>query len=324
MSFFIPKNPNNTSDKNNPLRFFDDFLPNGFDLLYNRFYNYEVTMDIPSDDYPNDKISVYYIVEYSKDDGFIVVENSGFFRDDNTSKQFTVYLKDKIQQLLDEESCSSIKYTNEAIMQKDSVDAQKTLIHTLLSRTAYFIENNLHQICDKKYLHQCQTALVKYIREIEQYYPDYISNKQTTYSKYLKPKTTSSTQSLKMVSRKYNNLDGLLDMLKDEGFLEKSLSLELFQKAFDVSDIETPLNIKWIKMSYKKCYYTAALELVQLLEKKEYIAGYSYKQLSRIFVQSDNTPIPENGWKEANYRKERRKRGKNSILDDISRIVNNF
>ena len=130
--------------------------------------------------------------------------------------------------------------------------------------------------------------------------------------------------SLKMINSKYKRLDVLLDLLKEDGFLEPTLSIELFQKVFDGNKIDKPLNIEWTKISYKKCYYTAALELIQLLEKKKYITGYSYRQLSKIFVQNDGSPINESSWKEVSYRKENRKKGKNPILDDISSIVNRF
>ena len=313
------------SDITNPIRFFEYFFPEGFDKMYDNFFKFNTNKyclsDANNDDYDE---APYHMIEWDKNEDYIIIEEAAFANPNFISRSFRKTIQEELRQILDKELNESLYLTNEAFISKNSVEAQETLIQSLLSDIAYIIEHRLSLICKPKYSQQCQSILVDYIQKTEERYSSYVSSNTASYSKYLSTKVISSTISLKMVESKYNRLNVLLEDLKEWGFLEPTLSLELFQRAFNGSSIENPLKIKWMKISYSKCYYTAVLELIQLLNQKKYIADYSYKQLSKIFVQSDGTPIPEDGWKGVNYRKENRKKGKNSILDDISYIVNTF
>ena len=313
------------SDITNPIRFFEYFFPKGFDKMYDDFFKFNANKyclsDTSDDDFDE---APYHMIECDKNQDYIIIEEAAFANSNFISRSFRKTIQDILRQILDKELNESLYLTNEAFISKNSVEAKETLIQSLLSDMVYIIEYKLSLICKPKYSRQCQSILVDYIQKIEERYSNYVSNKKASYSKYLSTKITSSTTSLKMIESKYNRLNVLLEDLKEGGFLEPTLSLELFQRAFNGSNIESPLEIKWMKISYGKCYYTAVLELIQLLKQKEYIADYSYKQLSKIFVQSNGVPIPEGGWKGANHRKENRKKGKSPILNDISYIVNTF
>jgi hypothetical protein len=315
----------NISSINSPLKFFSEFFSNGFNEKLKGFYSISkerlatigFEMDGEYESYIVENPS--HMIECNEDEGYIIAEDFNY----DTKKweqQYKRIFSNELQKLLDTELKNAVKNTKEAILQKVTFEAQGVFIDSLLRDMEYIIVNELPNIDNPKYINQCQTVLVSYIKEIAKRYPKYIPKDIST--KYITSKKAADIYSLNMIPRKYNCLQILLDELKKEGFVEQSLTLELFQKAFDNSKIENPLNIKWIKIDAKKCYYTSALELVQQLQKKNYIKGYTYKQLSNIFVQVDGSLI--DGWRGRNYDKEHTKKGRNALLEEIEVIVRSF
>jgi len=311
----------------NPLSFFQDFFPKGFDDKFGKFFK-RPTEECTELHHPLGVELVYnpeYMIECNEDEDYVVCELVFYCADGNIKKGYRKsVLPVELTNFLQPELKNSLNLTNKALLQKDSIESQKILIDTLLSIMVLIIENDVPSISLKKYIPLCQSLLVEYIQKVEQNHPSLISKEKTSYSKYLTPKNPTENHFLKMKTSQFNRLPVLLDALKTEGFVEKNLPLETFQKAFDGSIIETPLGIKWIKIYYSRYYYGSALELIQQLEKKKYIPEFSYKQLSNIFVQGDGTPITEEGWKEVKYRKGKAKKGRNDILEDIEAMVKSF
>ena len=351
---------------NNPLSFFEDFFPEGFNVMYDEFLNLEKklsednlklikehikehdqdlrskiksmddvykiteTYEVPYYDAPPQKINV---IDYNFDEDIMTIEECDyiFLEDDlsyyiHSKKQYKRVFFDELQTLLDSEIRKTTKATNDTISQPNTIESQKLFIHTLLRTATYIIDKKIPFIDRKTYIPQCQKLLISYIQEIENRYPDSISREKSLYLRYLTKKNPKKECSLEIVASKFNRLQVLLDLLKADGFVEQDLKLEEFEQAFNGRELTKPLEIKWTKMYYGKCNYTAVLEMIQQMENKKYLTGgYRYPQLSLIFVRNDGTTIKEDNWKEANSRKKKEKKtNKYTPSDDIKVIVNNF
>ena len=269
-----------------------------------------------------DIISNSIVIECNEDEDYIVYSDAILLGNRLENCEYKKILPVELTNILQPELENSLKLTNKALLQKDTVDSQKTFIHTLLSIMALIIDNDVPSISLKKYIPLCQSLLTEYIQKVEQRYPDLISKEKTSYSKYLAPKNPTKNHSLKMIPSKFSRLSVLLEALKEQEFIEKNLPLETFKKAFDGSVLEKPLGIKWIKMSQGKCFYGSALELIEQLEKKKFIDKFNNRQLSNIFIQRDGSLIID--WKGAKNRKNNTKKGRGDFLEDIEAIVNNF
>lgn len=315
------------SDIENPIAFFEEFFPKGFDKFYNNFFNYIVTLQIPSDfDYKewDDEIA-QYVIESNEEEGYIIVDYTVFGRDIYSDHRpieelipYTLYFKDKLTKQLDLEIDKSKKLTLEILLIKDT-NAQKVFIHTLFSSIAYIIEHNIPQICNRKYKILCQNTLISFIREIIQRYPYLRTQGNTTYAKYFNTNlSTNENKALQVRSDKLKYLPILFDKLKENGFIEKSLPFDLFKKAFDGNTIDEPLNIRWIKMKGTKMNYIASLAvMIDKMKEEQFIEPYQDAQLSNIFVRQDGTSIKIGDWK--SFRQSGKKG--NNIIDDIDSIL---
>lgn len=310
----------NISSINSPLKFFEFFFPKDFDRRYNNFFNSDIyTILLDSDIGSNEYF--YNVIELKEDDGYIIVED--MYKEN--PKQYKELFIDEFQYSLKHELNLSIQYTQEALLKKNSKEAQQTLLHSLLSNMAYIIDNSLPLICNQKYLPLCESILLSYIQQIEVRYSDYISREKSIYLKYLTPKSVNASYSLNMTGAKFKQLDELLKLLKEEGFVEESLSLEFFKKAFDNTPITKPLNIKWIKLDRKQTYLGGITELMQQLKDKKYIGDFDDAQLSKIFVRADGSSIKVYSWKSARNNTKPGKSGKrNNILFEIDYVMKNF
>lgn len=104
--------------------------------------------------------------------------------------------------------------------------------------------------------------------------------------------------------------------------MENILSIAIFEKAFDWSVLEAPLNIKWIKKD-KQFHNGSIAKMIMLLEEKGYILHPTDKQLAYIFVKGDGSLIDEkNAWKKA--RANAKKNPNNPILLEIENIIEEF
>ena len=321
---------NNYISTNNPLKFFEEFFPKGFNDNFGNFFN--LTTNEYTEVYhpeimdtellPNPK----YMIECNENEDYIVYVEVFYTKDGNTGKrQLKKVLTVELEKILKQEIENALTLTNDAILERNSEDSQKTLVNILLSNMALVIDSYLPLISLKKYAPFCQSLLVEYIKKVELHYPNLISREKSTYLKYLTPKSVNASYSLNMISSKFKQLDKLLDLLKEEGFVEGSLSLELFKKAFDDKPIDKPLNIKWIKLDRKQTYLGGVTELMQQLKDKKYLGDFEGAQLSKIFVRADGSIINVVNWKSARTNTKVGKSGKrNKILYDIDYVMKNF
>ena len=292
------------SSINNPLAFFEDFSK---ELLLSR-YSYTMAAE---------ETHSFEIISEIPDENKIL---DGATHRDYIRREFERWFEINVSNTLKDEIKKSLNLTDEALLAKDSIDSQKTLVCTLFSKIASIINK-----IPSEYVSLCQPSLVDYIRKVELQYPHLISRENYTYSKYLTSRSVNAGYSLNMEDSKFKQLNKLLSLLKDEGFVEQSLSLELFKKAFDNTPITKPLNIKWIKTDRKQTYLGAITELMQQLLDKKYIKDFEDTQLSKIFVRVDDTIINVNSWKSARNNTKPGKSGKrNKILDDIDYVMKNF
>lgn len=317
-----------SSNTENPIAFFEEFFPKGFDKFYQDFYNYTITLQIPSDfDFRewDDEIA-QYVKEANEDEGYIIVDYTVFgkdmysdFRPIEELISYTLYFKDKLVKQLDLEIEKSKKLTLEILLIKDT-NAQKVFIHTLFSSIAYIIEHNIPQICNRKYKILCQNTLISFMREIMQRYPYLRTQGNATYTKYFNTNLgTNENKALQAIDDKLKYLPILFDKLKEDGFIEKKLSYDLFKKAFEGNTIDAPLNIRWIKMRGTKMNYIASLAvMIDKMKEEQFIEPYQDTQLSNIFVRHDGSLIKVGDWKSF---RQSAKKGNNDILDDIESIL---
>jgi len=345
---------------NNPLRFFENFFPEEFNKMYNEFRHFDkkpdevelkmINQHLAETDKQNLALlrsiedlnnllepdglilppSKYKVLEYNNEEDSMIIEECSYIylpEEDtyciSNKKQYTRVFLEELQTLLYSELEKTIRLTIDALLEKDNKQA---FIHNLLLNAVYVINDKISIIDKPKYIADCQFFLKSYVQEIGTRYSDYISREKSPYLQYLPLKNPKKNYALNMIPAKFGRLEFLLAELQKEGFVEDTLLPEDFQKAFSGKELTEPLKIKWIKMYYGKCNYTTALEMIQLLESKKYIAGYSYSQLSLIFVQNDGSPIKESGWKEASSRKKKEKKITSRLTpsDEIKLIIHNF
>lgn len=326
-------NMNNTdnytkSDIDNPIAFFEEFFPKGFDKFYHDFYNYTSVMQIPcySGEREWDDEIMVHVIETNEEEGYIIVDYTEFGRDICSDFRpieelipYTLYFKDKLVKHLDLEIEKSKQIILEVLLTKDT-NTQKSFIHTLFSNIAYIIDYKIPQICNRKYKILCQNALISFMREIIQRYPYLRTQGNTSYAKYINANVgNNENKALHVRENKLKYLPILFDKLKDEGFIEKGLSLDLFKKAFDGNTIYEPLNIRWIKMRGTKMNYIASLVvMIDKMKDMLIIEHYQDAQLSNIFVRHDGTLIKVGDWKSF---RQSAKNGNNDILDDVDSIL---
>lgn len=316
------------SDIENPIAFFEEFFPRGFDKFYHSFYSFIATLQVPSDldNKEWDDEIAQYVKEANEDEGYIIVDYTilgldmySDFTPIEKLMPYTLYFKDKLIKRLDLEVDNSKQLILKILLTKDR-DTQKTYVHTLFSNIAYIIEHNISRICNRKYKILCHNILISFMREIIQRYPYVRTQGNTTYYKYINTNVgNNENKALQVRNDKLKYLPILLDRLKDEGFIEKKLSFDLFKKAFDGNTIDEPLNIRWIKMRGTKMNYIASLAImIDKMKDMLIIEPYLDAQLSNIFVRQDRTPIKVGDWKSFRLSA---KKGNNDILDDIDSIL---
>ena len=310
----------------NPLGFFGGFFPNGFDRDFGNFFKMTTA---PSYYCPIAELEIpncQYMIDYDIDEGYIVVIDYDFSRTDGVIVQskFKRCLSVELSDVLEPEIENAIKLTENAIL--SNLNAEKALLDNLLSNMAFIIDREVPKISLPKYIPLCTTILRSYISEIEIKYSRYISRNKSTYLKYLTPKNAVINRSLSMRSDKLKNLGKLLQMLKEEGFVEQDLSLSLFRKAFDGSVIEKPLGIRWIKKRNGRTYHASISIMIDLLKEKGYISKSSNAQLSNIFVKWNDEPIKERNWDSGrcDARKSIENGTENAILKEMKRTIDRF
>jgi len=367
----------NIDSSNNPLSFFEEFFPDGFNKMYDEFLHFDRQYDkikyeiIDRCTYETYKFfdGTYKLITDKSDISTLIGTNWEFFPDGDLecnlpspkiiesdlefdlekdsmliekcycsslpdcdiayvcAKEYhKISFKKGLETTLNSELKNAIKITDDAILQKNNKEVTQEFIHKLFLNATRIINHKISVIDKITYILDCQSVLTSYIQEIENHYPDYVSREKSLYLQYLPPKIPKKNCALKMISSKFERLHILLGLLKKDEFVEQDLSLDLFKRAFDGKELTESLKIKWTKIYYGKCNYTSALEMVQQMENKKYIADYNYSQLSLIFVQNDGSPIKEVGWKEASSRKKKEKKisSRYTPSDDIQVIIHNF
>ncbi len=307
------------SSISNPIAFFEHFFPKGYLQQYHSVLSMELK-----------EVLVETDIGYDLNIG----EPHKFYSEKITSPEKMQELvfdsfTNHIESFIDREINISIRYTRESLLRRDSNSAKKGLIHTLFLKFAKIIDDVGTSLLYKKQTLTYQSVLINYIREIEQEYPKLITYSNSSYQKYLSKtaKKDSQVYSLKMSAPQLLKIGILLKGLKEHGFVEDKLSVHSFRKAFDGSQLEEPLNIKWVKIVNKECNFASILKLVELLVEKGYIQKSNnshelYRKLSHLFVKNDGSFI--NNWKQAKYRKTSNKFGKKTSLDELEKIIHSF
>lgn len=312
-------NMNNTdnytkSDIENPIAFFEGFFPKEY---------------------------IQKIIEYSNTQGIIVEEETiGTIEDGqdisnirtlDESKPLREILVnefiDSIPSLIEDEIEISINITNKILLKRETLEGQKRVIHHLFIRMADIIENKLEFI-PYDIAQKSKIILTSFFQEINRLYPELADKKHDIYKHYLElPINIGENYSLKMREDKFKQLSKLLEMLKEDEYLEQNLDLNLFQKAFNGSFItENNLGVKWMKKIGGKTHIASLVEMIDLLKCNGYIANYKDAQLSRIFIKGYEKEylVGIKNWSVArNSKKEKKKRTK-EIFEDITNIINRF
>ena len=318
----------NVSTVDNPLRFFRDYFPLGFDKRFGNFFKMSTDEYVKLYNHQTDEVlevtNPCYMIECNEKEDYIVYVDAVLAKDrDDVKHQHKKHLPTQLFNVLKPELEKSIQLTDDAIYA--NLGAEKALLDNLLSNMALIIDREVPKISLPKYIPLCTTILRSYISEIETKYSRYISRNKSTYLKYLTPKNAVVNHSLNMKPDKLKDLGKLLQMLKEEEFVEKNLELPLFRKAFDNTLIKEPLGIKWIKWRKGDFYIGSLAIMIDLLEEKEYISKYRVAQLIKIFEKGNGEPIGERGWYSAKSdAKSSINDPENEILDSIKKIIGRF
>jgi len=285
----------NTGNSNNPLGFFEDFFPEGFDKLYNDFFNFNTkkVTGTSDDDYCEEP---YYMVECNKVEGYRVIEEAAFTNVEHEVTQFKTYFRDKLEDILKPQIDIAIRQTINNIQPRDK-DSQTTYIHTLFTQIEYIINNKLKYITNAKYQSQCKAYLVQYMREIVQRY-SYLADADATYMKLLKEPVQNEFTTLLIVPHKQYLIPKLYDKLKPK-FIEENTTLETFMKAFTGVQLKEGelLGIKWVYMRKKKSYLGALVIMLDyMLSEAHCLNQYDDRQLSNIFVTDEGEYVIPSNW----------------------------
>lgn len=309
------------SSISNPLAFFEDFFPNGF-----------VKSILPYLNVSSDTHAFEVIDDYFLDNSQSYTVNGqlkGESKEEWLKRNYMDAFEAGLRELLEEEINTSIRYTHEAIQQRGSSNAQKTLVHTLFYSMSRII-NQINEITiGKEYILLCQSLLVRYIQDISKKYPSLIEKTNTSYKKYLLSTTSKEYKykSLKMIDKKFEQIKRLYDSLVYYEYIDETLSIDVFKKAFDNTPLnqENQLKISWKKDINGETVLQSIIAFIQLLEDKKYIDTYKpYDRLSFIFVKSDGSPIKHWRMAKSSY-KETLEAGANpDWLDRLKKIISSF
>lgn len=310
----------NTGDSNNPLRFFEDFFSEGFDKLYNDYFNFNTkkVTGTSDDDYCEEP---YYMVECNKVEGYRIIEEAAFTNVEHEVTQSKTYFRDKLEDILKPQIDIAIRQTIDNIQPRDK-DSQTTYIHTLFTQIEYIINNKLKYITNAKYQSQCKAYLVQYMREIVQRY-SYLADADATYMKLLKEPVQNEFTTLLIVPHKQYLIPKLYDKLKPK-FIEENTTLETFMKAFTGVQLKEgeSLGIKWVFTAYGGCYLGALVKMLDYMIEIGCLSQYDDKQLSNIFVTNEGEYVMPSNWDkrraDANKPKER---GEPLIFRELRGIV---
>jgi len=309
-----------SSNVSNPVKFFEDFFPVGFDKLYSTFFGFNierVTGTCDEDYYEHP----FYMVECNEEEGYRVIEEAAFANVNFEITQYKSYLRDELEAILKPQIDTSFKLIAREVQTRDG-EGQKTYIHTILNEIEYIINNNLKEICHIKYQVQCKVYLVQYISKIVQRY-SYLVNAEASYMKLLKEPMLNEFKTLLVVPHKQDIIPKLYDKLKPK-FIDEETTLETFTKAFTgVQQKEgESLNIRWVLKPYGNSYLGALVVMLDYMVTVGCLGQYDDKQLSNIFVTDSGESVLPSNWSrrriEANKDK---KRGEPLVFRELKGII---
>lgn len=298
----------NTGDSNNPLGFFEDFFPEGFDKLYTKFFFVGIVFNNCHDrmccNFPYQAIKEVnetegYVLRQAIHDGrnTAIIDGKVVRREPNAPSEKRFYFRDELETILKPQIDAAIKHTIDNIQQIRDKDSQTTYIHTLFTQIEYIINNKLKHIVDAKYEPQCKVYLVLYMREIVKRYP-YLINTDATYTKLLNENTQNEFTTLLIVPHKQDLIPRLYNKLKPK-FIDEGTTPEIFTKAFTGVQLKEgeSLGIKWVYMRKKKCYLGALVIMLDyMLSEAHCLNQYDDRQLSNIFVTDEGEYVIPSNW----------------------------
>jgi len=309
----------------NPLVFFENFFPDGFDKLYQDFFNFNTKKVTGTSD--NDYCEEpYYMIECNREQGYIIIEEAAFANVDLEVHQFKKNFRDELEAILIPEIDASLKLIISEIQTKGSREGQETYIHTILTEIEFIINNKVKLICSVKYQSQCKAYLIQYMRLIEQRY-SYLVNDDASYMKLLKEPVQNEFTTLLIVSYKQDLIPKLYDKLKPK-FIDEDTSLETFTKAFTGVILKEgeSLDIKWLPRPFGSCFIAALVVMLDHMVIKGYLNQYNDKQLSNIFVTDEGGYIKPTNWKKRRKEANRddRVRGEPDEFWQLKAIIDNL
>lgn len=324
------------SNLSNPLVFFEDFFPDGFNRLYTKFFFVGVVFNNLYDrmccDFPYQAVREIietegYVLRQAIHDGrnSAIIDGKVIRREANAPSEKRFYFRDELETILKPQIDTTIRQTIDNIQLIRDKDSQTTYIHTLFTQIEYIINNKLKHITNAKYQPQCKAYLIQYMREIMQRYPYLVNTVDTTYAKLLNENTQDEFTTLLIVPHKQGLIPQLYDRLKPK-FIDEGTTLETFTKAFTGVQLKEgdSLGIKWVLIERKHTYLGA---LVIMLDHMVITAGclnrYTDRQLSNIFVKENGEYVNPVNWNDRRKAAEKADKKEKDVFRELRGIVDN-
>lgn len=294
----------NESTVSNPLRFFINFInENGFKKYHNQFF---LGLDLETFGFPIvniDRNNESYTYQFANDDGKIMERKVSFA--ENIYKLFQIEKNKSLSHIIQNINLLNNNEREIITYLKLRLGELNRLIKIINNNefSIYNLNQPLHQLVIDIYnqynpfFNELKSPIIdeskKFIHEVK---VNKISKQKTFKQKDIKKITT-----FKMLSSPNENTLVIYEILENLGFISNdSQTLENLKIAFNGSEINEPLNIKWDSMS-KKSNVASLVRFIKLLRKLKIIEHIENSQICKIlentFVDSNEIPFQNLGVK---------------------------